>query len=147
VSAAERAVQTQLQSESEVRAPAVSSANGTPDAVDLPSDSGGGFVDDKPDVASAAVHMLRTVCAASAELRTAVVQWQLGPSSSHRPARLDDATRATLAEPCARLASLHEAVVGCLNEQPVSTEGGDGERVIAWAAVARDTGRGAAQSF
>ena len=65
-----------------------------------------------------------------------------------RGPRVDyDATNATLAALCGSLASLQEVVLDFLNEQTVTAQGGDGEVVIAWAAVARDGGRNAGKDM
>ncbi len=101
----------------------------------------------EPCVASSAAHALRKVRTASADLGAFIGHWRQGPSSSQRAACLDDATNATLAPLCGSLASLQEVVHDCMNDQTRTTQGGDGEVVIAWAAVARDGGRNAGKDM
>ena len=129
-----------VQSDSEVQAPAILTADVAPQAqaqalVDVASNAGGSFEGER-DFASTAVHTLRNVRTASVHFGAALQHWREGPPSSRGAARLDDATNAMLVELCDHLASLQEAVLGCLNEQALG--GDDSVRDIAWAAVARD---------
>ncbi len=107
----------------------------------------------EPDVASSSARALCEAPIAIADLGAAIGHWRQGPSSSHGAARLDArldaATSATLAARCGSgsLSSLHEVVLGCLNDQTTRTQGGDGEGVIVWAAVAPDGWRNAGKDM